>query len=677
MYTTSSLLLAVAGSALVAAAPSARRSVQAAPCAQISEQYAQGALAHECLQSMPFNPQRGTAFVEDVRKYLQWQSNADLLKNPPTSYLGPPVDFWGGLDYLQQQASLNKFASQFEFDTALSEFFASVNDGHLSILPCSYMPFAFTSHETLVSISDDGLELPQVYTFNDAKFLQNNTAAVSPVVSINGVDVVSHLESLAQSIPFQDPDARYNNLFLSRNRFISQDSVPGGFSLGLSGVWPGVAGYTLGYANGTTSTSEVQGVARNGEFEFADGWELYKTFCLPTPPSTSTPASSSSPTPTPGTSSPVSTPTPTTVLPAPTGYPKAAVRDDNNLVAGYLLDEPELKDTAVLSVPTFGLSDVEGGTAIVSDLVVEFLNQAVDAGKTKIIIDMSGNPGGDTNYAFDLFRIFFPDSVPYWSTRFRAHDALKLIEKVGFSVPQDPDNEIFAAGVNIGLFAPITPDQDASFDSLQEFYGPYDILGANMTSPSAMNFDLLSSEVSPIHGFGDIPSNRTTAPFAAEDILIITDGACSSSCPIFTQLMEYEGVKTLSFGGRPKYGPMQAMGGTRGGQVLPGATLLEIVSAILEAASQAGLLSAAELQELQAISPAPQSPLQYGALNVNLRDAYSQYDEDSLMPLQFVYEPAHCRLFYTVENILHPATTWSAAVKAIWGDAECVAGSRF
>jgi hypothetical protein len=30
---------------------------------------------------MPFDPKRGAAFVEDVKKYMQWQSNADVLSS--------------------------------------------------------------------------------------------------------------------------------------------------------------------------------------------------------------------------------------------------------------------------------------------------------------------------------------------------------------------------------------------------------------------------------------------------------------------------------------------------------------------------------------------------------------------------------------------------------------------
>ncbi|KOS36343.1 hypothetical protein ACN38_g12924 [Penicillium nordicum] len=688
-----SLLLAAVGSALVAAAPSGQRSIPA-PCAEISQQYMHGiktgkvptfpgALAYGCLQSMPFDPKRGAAFVEDVKKYMQWQSDANVLSNPPASYLSPPVDIWGGLDYFQQQAADNEFDNQFEFDTALSDFFISAKDGHLSLLPCSFMPFMFVGHESLVSISSDGLQLPQIYTYNDAEVLKSNPDAVSPIVTINGKEVVSHLEGVAESQSFQDPDARYNNVFRSHSRYTNSDQMLGAFSFGPNGMWPGSTVYNLAYANGTTSKSEVKAVVRNGNFKFANGKALYESYCLPAPDTTgtATKAASSTATPTPSSSTPASS-TPVsqspsaTIKPAPTGYPKAAIRDDNNLIAGYLLSEPGLEDTAVLSVPTFSVSNLEGGSDIVSGLAVEFIQKAVDAGKKKMIIDLSSNPGGDINYAFDLYKLFFPNNTPYWSSRFRAHEAFKLIERVGYSFPHDSENAIFESLVEFGFYNLKTPDQNHTFESVEELYGPHQVLGTNMSTANSLDLDLVSSEVKPIHGFGGIKSKWTTPPFAPEDILIITDGACSSACPTFTKMMKYEGVKTLSFGGRPQHGPMQAMGGTRGAQVMPGASLVEITSTLLGMATEKELLSKGEIQQLKALSPAEKSPLQYGLLQVNLRDAYSKLDKDSSMPLQFVYEPAHCRLFYTLENFLQPATTWSAAVKAMWGGGECVADSR-
>lgn len=54
-------------------------------------------------------------------------------------------------------------------------------------------------------------------------------------------------------------------------------------------------------------------------------------------------------------------------------------------------------------------------------------------------------------------------------------------------------------------------------------------------------------------------------PFQPENIIIVTDGYCSSACSIFVELMTHQGgVKTIALGGRPKRDPMQAIGGTKG-----------------------------------------------------------------------------------------------------------------
>lgn len=66
-------------------------------------------------------------------------------------------------------------------------------------------------------------------------------------------------------------------------------------------------------------------------------------------------------------------------------------------------------------------------------------------------------------------------------------------------------------------------------------------------------------------------------------------------------------------------------------------------------------------------------PLHTLSGGVNLRNAYVESDTET--PLQFVYEAAECRLFYTVENYLRQETVWSAAAQAMFANGTCVEGS--
>lgn len=62
--------------------------------------------------------------------------------------------------------------------------------------------------------------------------------------------------------------------------------------------------------------------------------------------------------------------------------------------------------------------------------------------------------------------------------------------------------------------------------------------------------------------------------------------------------------------------------------------------------------------------------------SINFRNAFAP--SDSKTPLQFLYEPANCRFFYTPQMINTPELVWKYAVGATWTDAAhfCVQGSR-
>jgi hypothetical protein len=121
----------------------------------------------------------------------------------------PAVDLFGGLAKIEEKAATSQYQSQFEFDYELHGLIASACDGHLFIQLCSLSIFTFRNTVPLASISTDGLELPQVYVYQDGYLASNKSDAVSPVVSINGVDVTKYLEQYVSSQPLQDPDAQY------------------------------------------------------------------------------------------------------------------------------------------------------------------------------------------------------------------------------------------------------------------------------------------------------------------------------------------------------------------------------------------------------------------------------------------------------------------------------------
>lgn len=141
--------------------------------------------------------------------------------------------------------------------------------------------------------------------------------------------------------------------------------------------------------------------------------------------------------------------------------------------------------------------------------------------------------------------------------------------------------------------------------------------------------------------------------------------------------MKRQGVRTITFGGRPSQAPMQGVGGVKGGQSLG----INYLNGYITQANQliqksvntsSALLTQAEWKKFNESSPSLAPSFAWSG-SVNLRNEYDPDDDQT--PLQFVYEAAKCRLFYTIENYLQRETVWQAAAKAMFGGGDCVKGS--
>ena len=128
------------------------------------------------------------------------------------------------------------------------------------------------------------------------------------------------------------------------------------------------------------------------------------------------------------------------------------------------------------------------------------------------------------------------------------------------------------------------------------------------------------------------------------------------------------GVRIVAAGGLPTAGPMQAPSGSRGASDYP----IDILDANIDLTQQI----------LQVVNPSDANflPNRTQALDVyvtyadiNLRD---QVRRNETIPLQFAYEAADCRIFYTPQTIYNYTALWQYAADAIWSKPSlCVSGS--
>ncbi|KAI4863022.1 peptidase S41 family protein [Hypoxylon rubiginosum] len=629
-----------------------------------------GMTAYACLRSMPFRPDLASQFIDEYMGYLQFHSTINVLRDPPHSYISPSIDLLAGFEKIRNRLTSGSYISQFDFDWDITTLISRANDGHLNIGLCSQEIFRFELDIPLVSISKDGLQLPQLYTLHDLKSKGEELEQASPIVEINGVEAVYYLEANhAMLLGFQDPDARYNRLFPPVTaRFAGPYS--NGALVSRLGLWPGAEAMMLRFSNGTrlTVAATAYWPSVNGPMNYTDGRTLLEVACM-------------------ANSEPVFKSFPGRFIPAtkyngPSSYLSEYVLpiirpEDDSSIRGFYLKHENTTDVAVLQVPTFHFG---GRASDFSQTTTEFLSQAVGDGKSKLILDLSGNAGGDVAQGFNLFRIFFPDQTIYSATRFRATELIRLMGQIFSSVYRDdaPLDPPIASHQAVG------PGQEHKFPLWEDLFGPHDILGDQMSSLYAhFDFNIASTNKDPINGFGGVPLNPASRSFEARNIIIMTDGHCASTCAVFAGLMKQQGVRSIAFGGRPRHGPMQAIGGVKGGQLWSLSTISRYISqayTLAVDASSAGLpiLTSEQLARFRELTPPDPKNFSvrfntYDESTVNFRNAYAEGDD--LTPLQFVYEAADCRLFFTADNHIHPETTWVVAARAMFLDGKCIKGS--
>jgi hypothetical protein len=336
-------------------------------------------------------------------------------------------------------------------------------------------------------------------------------------------------------------------------------------------------------------------------------------------------------------------------------------------------------------IPTFegGRPLPDNQTAVFAQTSSQIVDSAIAGGHTKLIIDLSANGGGEISRAFDLFKLFFPSKFPYSATRFRRHESSDLFVQLFKN-----DNQTSSLLNPFALQAQVNPAQDGRFTSVDELLEGEIQLGIKVTSLYAnFNYTRLSRERGAIRGYGGVPINDTQ-PYRSNDILIITDGTCASTCATFVNLMtNVGGVRALTFGGRHRSEPMQVMGGVRGAQVFKWSQLdwasnlfWKYLEDSTDSQGRPPLLSRGEVDRVSTLLPPGIGNLPFmlgagggGDGGVNLRNAYQEGDDH--LPLQFQYQASDCRLFYTFQNVKEPSSMWADAKAAVLGDRGCAKNS--
>ncbi|MCJ1432440.1 hypothetical protein MMC27_001796 [Xylographa pallens] len=618
--------------------------------------------------------------LDGLVPYLQFQSTLAFLKNPPQGYLLPGVDIMGGIQAIRSNVTKEQYSGEFAFQLDLWNLINSAHDGHLTwVGDVLQSALVFQLGWNLVSVSSDGISKPSIFMLEDVLLRQGQSSlgyTPSPVVDINGQNAEMFLEAFSLDDKFQDPDALYNHKFFEiAQQGLNSDQVFDPIRYpGESTSFTFMNGTQRIYANTAVVMASFDGVV--------DGESFYSTFCTgSSKPAVVAPQVSLG----------------TAQIGTPAGYPVPIVGQSGGFVVGYFLNGTGFEDIAVLSLPDFQplISQVSG--VDFQFTIQNFLAAAISAGKSKLVIDLQANGGGSTYLGFDTFLQLFPNIVPYGASLFRAHDGLNIIgqginnvfKEVMAANPNNMTallNDFGGDSINFAIDATVN---NTGFTSWSELFGPHAAYGDNFTSLTRLNFTnpLTGPDAFPFinfTGYGS-RSNFTKPPFAPENIIMITDGFCTSTCAQFAELMKMQGnVQSYVFGGRPQTGPMQALGGTKGAQDASFSTIIQQ----LAVASNLSVQTVTQQQVVEfeqylstAFNGTDLADIGLYVTNrtvqggVNLKSNIRAGDT-SLTPLQFVYEAADCRLWYTPAMINDISEVWKAAATAAWSNSSlCVANS--
>ncbi|EHK96231.1 hypothetical protein M7I_8085 [Glarea lozoyensis 74030] len=354
------------------------------------------------------------------------------------------------------------------------------------------------------------------------------------------------------------------------------------------------------------------------------------------------------------------------------GYPDAELLLPDLSIGGYYLNGTGFEDVAVLT----SLSFEPDLPSDFQHLAETFFAEAKAAGKTKLVIDLSVNGGGYILQGYDLFRQLFPSIDQFGASRLRESEtfieaARAYSDAVGgdFDPNTSPDADlinIYETFLNYRYDLNIT---NQNFTSFAAKFGPVPLRGDEFTELIRWNFSDPITTINATWGMGmDITGYRSrqnfTQPFAAEDIIMLTDGYCASTCTLFAEFMRTQaGVKSIALGGRPEVQQIQAVGGVKGAQILSFGSIFSIAQTAIQ---YAGSNPVDALKKLSAL------PDRRSASNgINIRDNILPDNVNDGLPAQFSYEPADCRLYYTPEMIGDITATWKAAASAAFKGGKC------
>ncbi|KAL8399786.1 hypothetical protein RB594_000266 [Gaeumannomyces avenae] len=619
-------------------------------------------VALNCLHSIEVDTRRDVGLIDYLSPYLQELSTLGYLKSPPPGYLVPGVDLAGAMSEMRKKLVDGKYSSQYQFMSELRGVFNAASEGHLFYLPALLTALQFLRAVPITSVSSDGIQLPKIYAATDISKGAGAGFTPSEVIEIDGEPVQAVLRAASFDVSNQDPDSKYNELFGKGTR-------SGHFVTGLRELRDNT---TFKFANNTIRTFPNYAVLARAELRIWNsintGADVHRVFELPGGGGSAESLAHAKrhlENPLLAHQRPLDRrQSPTDAL---SGKEEIAEKDKWGTAFGIFLGgDSKYRDTCVLRVLTFNPDAKFNVTdtmyrAEMRRLVRSLSKKCKDSGRTKLIVDLQGNGGGAFWPGLEMYRNLFPKSEAFQAIRWRATPAM-----------QHYSNSVWGTKFELDLWGGAKTMKFTNFSSSADLFGPdKTVKQDSVTNQALVDARTTDDGAFTLMGFDTSDTGAPQEPpFKPEDVIVVTDGGCASTCAGIAGLMTREaGVRSIALGGRPQERPMQAIGGTRGGEVRQLDFLRDMAASPTMPPAPSGV-------KLHPVASPPLEPTDLaGSASINWYNEYPIGAPADAPPLQFVYEAAHCRRFFRPENLRDPQTVWQDAADVAWRGAKCVKGS--
>ncbi|KAL0946153.1 hypothetical protein HGRIS_012416 [Hohenbuehelia grisea] len=600
-----------------------------------------------CQKSFPFNETLRQNVLTNVARVFDFFTFENYYLNSP-----PPLQE-STINIRQALAKLNstKFATDYDFSRALYDFTTQLNDGHTRWFPNCYTAFQNILPAPVVTLEENGVQ--SVFVAPDsAEFLDLlgpeytgfftgigfnfRRLAGARVLQIEGIPAYDYADRIARTVSgnYLDHGIRVNSAFSSYRISSNAFSQRIGDIAGPTGTVRESLTMTLIPVNSTRpETIKIPFLANFVGKPFTDKASYWANNCAANDATNGVDLKDF-----PGfgprvRKQPVGSIVDQSLSNA-IGLPHEfepklpQVNGSTGVIKSYIL--PGNK-TGVMFVGSFG-----GDFNQFQRDTVAAIKQFKASGVTRLLLDLTNNGGGFVCLGQFLHQYLAGSKIGYPGF-------------VSTSRANPLAQKIVAADIKLGLNGAFTFYSADNWAFLNGTQMPSNFNYNTPPAPFVVNgrFDPTSQRFHDTCDLGFIEPIPEDPPFDLNNVAIVTNGQCASTCAMFSTLMnERHKTKIAVFGGRP--GQEIQFKGMAGNQVLEWADLdTEIKTA-----------------GVKGDPLAPPDLLVSGNFRHNWRTAWSFFNEQ--VPIAYLAEFGKFRFAYTKDTYNNPQNLWTFASQKLF-----------